>query len=798
MIKEWKRMFLNRSVLIVAMLLLVLNLGLFALSFVDIGDYFNYRAMVNDRETLFAYLEAGTITSREIAAEMEQLGVIQQFYTYENMKQNYPDVYEIAYAQSDREARNAYPDIATAFVAGEYDQQEVGYRSSVLSAVLSSVGYTTEFYEKLDEVFENAEVLSNISIFQNSNEQDSNLTKTVDDYLRLSDIQVTAGNDAPINALVTYDIPGIFCMLFACVVVSQTLVENQYNLRTLIYATKRGRGKLTLWRGMGLLTGSGIFGFLLYGSTIGASCALLGTVDAARMVQSIPALFGLTVPMTIGEFMMLYLICGIGVQVMLIALVWALFSLLEQRQMALLAVAGVVGLSVLLYQVIPAQSFLAVLKYTNIVAVMNITSSVTTYRNLGVGSLLIEKTTLILIATVAVTIVCSVCAGCCGVKCYSISRHGKFYNTVQCWLKKLSQRYHRMISRLTFGILEGYKVLIMQRGVLVLILATTIFIRAYPTREITYIGEAQFLLEFYEEFAGEGVTPELVVYVDSLQQTLEDVEMEFTDSQLAFQNGEIGMEEYLTQSQKYIAYDVQRSALEKVRTMIAFVTEQEILGYEAVVMDSTGYAKLLETSALDRSMHLICLFAVVLISGLIFPLDQKQGLHQMIRSTAKGRTYLAKKKLCLALALSFLLFSLYTGIRTYSVAATYGLANLTAPAHSLSWFSSSSMNLDIWVTFVLYWFAQWVVFAVAAVFVCLLTQVLPQQIALLMGTALGIGTAVLDLLGFRLPTIWDALEKVTACVFTGEWIYLIITVLLLVVAWLATVDLWGNLRRRKK
>lgn len=796
--KEWKRMFLNRSVLLVMVVLLALNIGLCALTFAGIGDFSVHRTMVRDRERLFEQLENGGITAEELSDELEQLGIIQQFFTYKNMEQNYPDVYEMAYAASEQEARDSYPEIAAAFDAGEYDQQGVNLRSSALSAVLSSVGYTAEFYEKLEEVFDNTEKLSNISIFQNSGEQNSNLAKTTDDYRRLSNVQVTAGNDTPIDALVSYGIPGIFCLLFACVAVSQTLAESQYNLRPLIYATKNGRGKLTAWRGLGLLVGSLVFGLLLYGSTIFLSQWLLGSVDLNRMVQSVPTLFGLTVPMTIGEFLGLYLACGVLVQVMLTALVWMLFSLLEQRQMALLCVAGVVGLSVLLYQVIPAQSFLAVLKYANPAAVMDFTQAITTYRNLGVGSFLIEKNWLVLTAAVTVTIACVIAAGWCGVKRYSISSHGKLYSTVQRWLRKLSQWYHGLVSRLSFGGLEGYKVLVMQRGILVLALAAWIFTQSYPTREITYVGEAQFLLGFYEEFSGQSITPELENYVDSLQQRLDDVEAEFAASQLAFQNGEISVEEYLTQSQKYAAYDIQRNALETILGKIAYIQEQEALGFDAVILDSIGFDSLLKDTTTDRIMELICLFAVILLSTFIFPIEQKKGLYQMVRSTQKGRTHLARKKLVLALILSYVVFSLFAGIRAYSVAVTYGLGNLTAPVHSLGQFAGSGMNLGIWATLAIYFFAQWQVFAAAAVITCLLTQVLPHQIALLTASAVGIGTAVLSLFGFQLPTVWGALEGVTACVFTGNWMYLIDAVLTLVGAWLTAVSLWSNSRRGVK
>lgn len=792
-------MLLNRSVLLVTVVLLALNLGLFTVFFVGPSDFSAYRTMVIDRDMLFDQLETGGITIDQISEEMAQLGIIQQFCTCQNMKQNYPDIYKVSYAQTEQVIREEYPDMAAAFDAGEYDQQKVNKRISTLAEVLSSVGYTTEFYGKLDEVFENAEKLSNISIFQNNGTQDSNLPKTADDYRRLADIQLTAGNDAPINALISYGTPGFFCVLFACVIVSQTLAENQYNLRSLIYASKNGRGRLTLWRGLGLLIGSGFFGLLLYGSTIAFSCLLLGSVDPERMAQSVPILFGLTVPMTIGELLVTYLLCGIMVQVMLSGLVWLIFSLLEQRQMALLAVASIVGVSVLLYRVIPAQSFLVVLKYANIASVMQFAEGITNYRNLGVGAFLLEKNWVILMAAVMVTVTSTMGAIWCGINRYSISSHGKLYNLIHRWLKKLSEWYYSLVSRLPFAALEGYKVLVMQRGLIVILLLALICVQCYPVRDITYVGESQFMIGVYDKFSGEAITPELEKYVEQLRKKLEDVETEFLLSQRAFENGEIGVEEYLTQSQKYGAYDVQRAALETIQNKMAYIHNQQSKGYEAVILDSTAYDKLLDTSrAMDRFAILIGLFGVIVLSASSFPVEKKRGLKQMIRSTRKGRAHLANKKLWLALCLSLAVFIMLLGIRTYSIVATYGISELTAPAHSLTQFAASSMNLSILAMLLIYWTSQWSVFAIVAVSTCLITQVLSREMSILIGSAIWIGTAVLNLFGFPAVTVWDVLDAATAVVFADSRNGLACSVIILACTWLATVCLWSNIRRARE
>lgn len=785
MIQEIKRMLCSRSVLQTAGLLMLLDLILFWMIFGGNA------ALYEEQSTLFAQIESGEVSEDVLREELEELNHAHQFFAFENAKQNHPEFYEMVYQNQEAQAREDFPELAQAFDRGEYVEQVVQNRITSLSAVLSSVDYTYQFYEKLEDVFANAQRLSGISIFQNSGDVDPNLTKTAADYRQLEHINVRPGNDTPINALLNFGVTPILGLIFACVLVSMTLAEQQYGLRPLIFSAKNGRGKLTVCRWLGLIFGSVLFAGLLYALTIGLSTTLLGDLEPERMVQSVPALFSLTVPVTIREFLWLYLACGIGVQIMLTFVVWLTFSVVEQRQMAFLTTTGVVGISWLLYRVIPAQSFLAVLKYANPAAGMDFMGCLTVYRNLGVGSVLVEKNGVVLFTGIVLAVACAAIAIRCGIKRYSISSHGKLYGLAQKWMKALSVRYHALIAKLGFGDLECYKVLIMQKGALVLAVLCYLFVQSYPVREITYVGEAQFMRGFYGEFSGEGITPELERHVSDLQGKLDAVESEFLANKAAYENGEIGTTEYLAASQKHAAFDVQRKALGMIQEKMAWVDTQETLGYDAVILDSSGYDRLLEQTASDRILVLITLLGCIVLSALLFPMEQKKGLKPMIRSTRKGRQTLAVKKLMLGLALSVVVFGLYAGIRMGSIALTYGFDALTAPAHSLVQFGQSRLNLPVWVMLTGWLVSQWLIFGLVSVLVCLLTQKMSMVGAIMMGVVLCMGTAVLNLFGLPMPTVWNLLERpsLPKCVAL---------IALMITGWIATVRLWSGNRRERK
>ena len=785
MTKELKRMLCSRSVLFTAALLLLVNSGLFWMIFGGNA------ALYEKQSTLFAQIESGEAIEDVLREELTELAQVQQFFAFENAKQNSNEFYEMVYQAQEVQYRADFPDIAAAFDRGDYEEQSVQNRITSLSAVLSSVDYTYQFYEKLDDVFANAERLSGISIFQNSGDVDPNLTKTAADYRQLEHIKVSPGNDAPINALLGFGVPPILGLIFACVLVSMTLAEQQYGLRPLIFSAKNGRGKLTVCRWLGLLFGSVLFAGLLYTLTIGLSTTLLGGLEPERMVQSVPALFSLTVPMTIREFLWLYLACGIGVQIMLTFLVWLTFYVVEQRQLAFLTTTGVVGISWLLYRVIPAQSILAVLKYANPAAAMDFMGCLTVYRNLGISFVLVEKNGVVLFTGIVLAVACAAIAIRCGIKRYSISSHGKLYGSVQKCMKALSDRYHALIAKLGFSGLECYKVLVMQKGALVLIILCFLLIQSYPVREITYVGEAQFMRGFYEEFSSEGITPDLESYVSDLQSKLDAVESEFLANKAAFENGEIGTTEYLSASQKHAAFDVQRKALGIIQEKMAWLDSQETLGYDAVILNSSGYDRLFEQTASDRILVLIALLGCIVLSALLFPMEQGQGLKPMIRSTRMGRQILAGRKLKIGLVLSAVVFGLYAGIRMGAIVLTYGFDALTAPAHSLMQFGQSPMNLPIWVMLAGWLASQWLVFGLISVMVCLLAQRLKLVGSMMMGVVLSMGTAVLSLFGIPVPTVWKLMERHSLAQSA-------VMIALMITGWIVTVRLWSGNRRERK
>ena len=663
MMIEWKRLLLNKKLLFTAVLLLVVNILLFLHISLD-GDIVSTKASTDKRMEVLRSYQTGAVTVQDLEDQLANADIILRFFSYRFMSQEHPDEY-VRYWQAEETAlRSEYPEVAAEFDRGDYKETETRQWQTALNTVFDSVAYSADYQDSLVRIQSNAQKLSEISVFRNSDGTAAhNIQKTAEDYAGLKDVSITPGNDASTIRLMEYNFLPLIGVLFSVLLVSLTFEEQKYGLRVLIFSCENGRGTLTAWRAAGVLLGSILFSLLLYGSTMLVDIHLFGTVDFRRMAQSVPMLFGITTPITLGKLWMLYIVTGILVQLMITALIWCLFSIFEHRAIAITLLAGILGGALLLYRIIPNQSVVAFFKYANLAAVMDFGRLLCTYHNVYLGPVLMEKNWLVvgmMVLTFAVTFAAAVW---CGIRRYGIPSHGRVYRAFQNLFKILSCWYHKGVSHLPFMGIEAYKVLIVNRGSIVLLVLVIILAQEYQPKEPIYAGKAQFMQAFYENYANKDIGGDVLEYIDKLQANLAQVEAEWLTAMEYYQSGEISAQEYELELRKYEAYDIQRQGLEQIQSEVTYIQQQEERGYTAALVDSTGYHYLLEdTSMTGRIMDWISIFALIVLCAGIYPAEKKTGLHSVLYSTSNGRGWLSLRKSILGIVFSGVVYALFTGM----------------------------------------------------------------------------------------------------------------------------------------
>ena len=720
MLAEWKRILCDRRVLLWAVLLLTLNLLLFGY-ICSGGAVAEVRQQTVQRMGLLNDYRSGQVTQQDVEQEFTQLQVMTRLLHYKTTKQLYPQEYILMYREEEISLRNEYPQIADCFDQGMYEEEDLQNRYCLLDDFLMDLSYPKEYQKQLEQLRINAQAMQNVAVFS----KNANIQKTEADHTGMESIPISVGNDLSTLKLLSYGWPSVFCLMFSLVLVTTALEERRWGLLPLLHSCKNGRGSLILWRVGGLLAGGILFAGLICGTTMLASVWLFGPIEPERTVQSIPELFGITAPMSLIQLWGRYLILGILVQVMLIALVYGLFDLSEHRILGFFLLAVILGGAALLYRLLPDQSPVAFLKYTNPVAAMDFGKIIGTYRNIDFGIFLVERKWLVYDTLIAAPIILLPVIFWHGHRSYAVAEHGGLSRFLRGIIHGYSILYHRAVSLLPYPMLEGYRVLILRRGGVVLLALLLLLAVAYRPKTPIYVGEARILQEFYEQFGGGGITQEVLAYTGELQAELTEVEEQWQQATDAYRGGKMSAEQYELAYRVYEAYELRRQAFEQIQSRLEYIRQQESLGYDALLVEPTAYEYLLTDHNADRIMEKAALFALAVLCAVACSQDAKGGLPELLRSTPKGRGWLAWHAAVLSLLFSVGVCALLKGARLYGAAAAYGLPQLWAPSHSLEAFAGSALKVSIAGALVIRFLQEWLIYAgvsMATAAVCLIRR----------------------------------------------------------------------------
>ena len=257
-------------------------------------------------------------------------------------------------------------------------------------AFLSEIEYecaqVTGYDSFLDEISEKAELLSSISIFaatDNDNYAQQNIRQTAIAYEGMRGRQINYSPQKGIMTALNFMWTDVIAIL-GMVVLSSALVrqERDNGMLALIRSTPSGRLRTSLAKLAVLSIGLMILLSALYLVNLLYCGAMYGLGNLSRSVQSVPALMRSTLKVNVAEYILLFLlskwvasfICGIWV-------IWA--CLITKRALTgyILAV-GLPEISLLIRSLIPATSKLNVLKYANLISLMQNNELLGSYRNL--------------------------------------------------------------------------------------------------------------------------------------------------------------------------------------------------------------------------------------------------------------------------------------------------------------------------------------------------------------------------------------------------------------------------------
>ena len=619
-----------------------------------------------------------------------------------DVRQEYADLfakYEQAYQEKDYQ-----------LYTGDL-QVEYGFLSQ-LKAELDTVAGYPQF---LEDVQAKAKQLSGISIFNTgkSGYDRANIDKTAAVYAGMGDVAIRY---APQKGLFTaLDYPFTDLILLAAMLLLASLLlrhERDSGMLHLVRSMPGGRLHTALAKLGALAVSLLAVLLLLYGVNL-AYCGLtFGLGPLGRSIQSVPALMRCTMQITVGQYLVLFLLAKwagafvMGLWVMLAAL-WA-----RRAFAGWCAALALSAAQWLIRQAIPATSRLNVIKYANLASLLRTNELLGNYRNLywfdaPVSLPLVEWLAAILYGIL-------LAGGFCLLFCRGrLAAAPAFAGLRRKAAKTRATTVLRQESRKLFVLCGAAVVLVAFAG--------------WQTfRTVTaesYIDAQEIYYAYYmKQLAGP--------YTEETRQKLLEMNEEFEPiRQLdqALQSGKITSEAYQAQMGAYYGLQQKMQVFQRILYgNLSYIKENP----KAQLVYESGWKKLFGFSGEgDLQDTLIAgLVSCVCFAGL-FAFEHRGGMKRVVMATPLGRRYTLRRKLAVG-ALGAALVCLFTCLpRFVVVLRDYGLCRPFAPAMSLADYAAIPAGVSL---------SDLLVFGVLArLAACLCMMLLLMALSEYMGNTLG-------------------------------------------------------------
>ena len=509
--------------------------------------------------------------------------------------------------------------------------------------------YLSGYKDYLHKIDTDAVKLQSVSLFA---EPESfgykNTVKTARDFAPMKGISVTPGRDLAVTAVFEDKWTDYSILILMLLVCGLFAAERKEGLWPMIHAAPGGRWRLAAGRVWILLGAALVSTVLLVGSKVLMSGWMYhGLGEWGRTLQSIPMFFNIPVPMTVGQFWLLYLGAKTLGAFWIGLVLWAVMSAISDLGLAF-AATGLLLAAEYACTFIPSASLFAMARYVNIFSYVDFVGVITRYLNLNVFGMLISGSDLVL------WMLAVLCPGFIAVNLVIAQKKHPVapVNRLLRWGDRVSKKINPRLP--VSG--EGAKLLLKRKGIFLLaVLAVLILRMDAPPRE--YVQWDPYIQHYQSVYAGP-ITEETAEKLSAAAQTLDTANA-------------AGIMEILMD----LPYAPEGAWIIPTAP------------YDAVWSGNLNNH--------HRATALMALLFTALLLAPIGSQERQNGMEMLLRSTG-GRERLRLKKQLLLLGLATLIWASVYGMELYNIVTEHGMFQcLNAPACSLEVFRDVPASVSL-------------------------------------------------------------------------------------------------------
>ncbi|MBQ3938706.1 MAG: hypothetical protein II724_05095 [Clostridia bacterium] len=497
------------------------------------------------------------------------------------------------------------------------------------------IAYLSGFNRYYPEIKKQAERMQHTSIFGDPNSfAYRNTIKTVRDFAAIDGAVGTLGDDRAVTSVFDDPTADHLMLLFMAAVSILMLRERRSGLWQLVRAAEKGRAHLALSRVLTLFVGALLATQFIFGSRLVISYLTYDGLEYGdRLIQSVQGFSGITVPMSVNAFILLY--CGVKVVCTFFAglLLFLLLSSVKNINIAIAVTGAVLVLEYALFSAVRDSSILVPLKYVNVFQLIIPRGFVVNYLNLNVFERPLNARTAVTAAMSAVSVLAAV-----GIVLVHVLKR-PFGKTSP--IEKLIDTVRKRTYKCVF-LQETGKVLFAQRGIFVVIVLviTVISFGALPRPTVT--DEQRSALGYYKKYAGPVSNETLALISEDAELIRESLATADSVTALSLQNTLRGLAGLANEVCDIIEMNASGEYPREIKLLPPF-TYMTVFG-----KDSRSF---------EIGQGLKALLCIALFTAGMYAYERQSGMTKLLRALPGGRRKLFLKKELLTLVFSLLTFA---------------------------------------------------------------------------------------------------------------------------------------------
>lgn len=627
-----------------------------------------------------------------------------------------------------------------------------------------NVKYVKEYSSEVEGIIHSADENDTVSIFSEESEfSKNNTSKTRQDFEKIADVKPKNIYTKSFDKFFGYNFFYYGTIVISFIVALIAVDDKNRGLECIIHSSKKGRQKHVIKKIGSILIMNFVLIFinmfclaltsqLIYGDSWGKYLSY--------PIQSLSRFAQYTSPITIGKYLILFYLGRSCISFVISLIWWAILMMLSSVIIAngIVIFAGVI--EVLLYKFIPVGSNFELLHYCNWVYILKDNRLLEKYVNLNILNQAINIRTIAFWVMAAMFVISMIVTFVYGSKKYPVS--GKV-SALDKYIKKAREKYCDIMGHIQekLGVfaMEWYKLLVIQKGIIVLILIAVIWGRYFDCDKITLFQYQQQYHDFIDEYSGK-ITDESDKYISDVEKEVEDFYAEYEDISIKVSEGKLDNDELDRMDMLAPVYKAKETFTKIVNVQREYLVNlKEERGIEGGYLNQYSYVRFFDES--ETVPYFILGIAVAIICAGIFMIENTSKMNKLLNTCKKGRKSLYIKKMGFIMGFTTVLFLIEVFMHIFEVAYVDGLGQFGVLAQSFKSLKNLRFECSMLVYIIAFYVARWVMYMAIGIISANVAILTNAKVATISMTVFAVGVVTYFVNFWQLGT--DALLVIASC-----------------------------------